>query len=65
MIVILLLSNIQMIETSSHEDGYILLNPEFSSKTYLIDKEENILKIWDSSYIQSIGCHATNVESFN
>jgi hypothetical protein len=35
--------------------GYILFSPEYSTKTYIMDKNGSILHTWQSQYIQGFG----------
>ena len=38
-------------------EGYTLFAPELSTQTYLIDNHGRIVHIWDSNYIQALGCY--------
>lgn len=48
----------KIISTYYHGDafnGYTLFSPEYSKKTYLIDKQGNIVHMWEGEYIQGLG----------
>jgi hypothetical protein len=36
-------------------NGYTLFSPEYSTKTFLIDKQGTIVHTWDSNYLQGLG----------
>jgi len=38
-------------------DGYTLFAPEYSTMTYLIDIEGNVVHTWESEYIQGLACY--------
>jgi len=38
-------------------EGYTIFAPELSTKTYLIDNHGRIVNIWESNYIQALGCY--------
>ena len=38
-------------------DGYLLMAPEFSTKTYLINREGKIVHTWTSTHIQGLGVY--------
>lgn len=42
------------IQHSKNFDGYILFTPEFSKKTFLINSTGDIIRQWESNYIQAL-----------
>ena len=38
-------------------DGYTLFAPEYSTVTYLIDMNENVIHTWESNYIQGLAAY--------
>jgi len=45
-----LIGGVQVIEDAS-ADGYVLFSPQMQTKTYLIDKQGQVVNAWDSDYM--------------